>query len=276
MCRVLGVKRSTFYSWRRRPPSSRDRENEELLHRIRLSHLNSGGTYGSPRVHADLVADGVSVSPYRVAKIMSENGLRGRRKGRYVKTTDSDHDLPIAPDLLDRCFDVDGPNQVWVSDLCYLRTDQGWLYLCVVLDLYGRRVVGWAMSPSIDSSIVVRAFRMATLLRQPPAGLIFHSDRGGQYASEDFVRQLDAAHCRQSMGSVGDPIDNAVVESFFATLRVELTYHRRWRTRQAASLDVHGYISSFYNHRRRHSYLGYLSPADFEALHARENHGQLA
>lgn len=276
MCRSLDIERSSFYAWRNRGPSMRDRENEELLHKIRLSHINSGGTYGSPRIHADLIDDGVAVSQYRVAKIMAQNGIQGRRKGRFIKTTDSDHELPLAPDLLDRNFDIDKPNQVWVSDLCYLSTDEGWLYLCTIIDLYSRRVVGWAMSSRIDSSLVIRAFRMATLVRHPPPGLIFHSDRGSQYASDAFRRELRAARCRQSMGSKGDPIDNAVAESFIATLRVELTPTRRWPTREAARFHVHTYISDFYNTRRRHSYLGYLSPVAFEALHPQEICGEVA
>jgi transposase InsO family protein len=276
MCRSLDIHKSSFYAWRNRGPSTRDRENDELLHQIRLSHLRSKGAYGSPRIHADLVEEGVSVSKYRVAKIMAENGIRGRRKGRFIKTTDSDHDFPVAPDLLDRCFDVDEPNQVWVSDLCYLHTKEGWLYLCTIIDLYSRRAVGWAMSPRIDTSLVIRAFRMATLTRQPPPGLIFHSDRGSQYASHSFIRELDAAGCRQSMASKGDPIDNAVAESFIATLRVELSPPTPWRTRAAALYSVHNYISSFYNLVRRHSYLGHLSPAAFEALHAKEICGEVA
>lgn len=265
------MRKSSFYAWQSRGPSSRDRENDELLHKIRLFHMKSGGRYGSPRIHADLIEDGEAVSRYRVAKIMSQNGIKGRRKGRFIKTTDSDHEFPVAPDLLDRCFDVDEPNKVWVSDLCYLATGEGWLYLCTIIDLFSRRVVGWAMSPRLRSDLVVRAFRMAMLVRQPPPGLIFHSDRGSQYASHAFLKELEAASCRQSMASKGDPIDNAVAESFIATLRVELTRPTRWRTRAAAQSTVHNFISSFYNHYRRHSYLGHLSPAAYEALHPQEN-----
>ena len=276
MCRVLTVSPSGFHAWASRPPSQRDKKNEELRRQIRFAHLNSRGTYGSPRIHADLINKNIHVSRYRVARLMAQEGLRGRRKGRFIKTTDSNHDRPVAPNLLHQSFDVKGPNQVWVSDICYLRTQQGWLFLCVIIDLYSRRVVGWAMQPALDASLVTRAFQMATLLRSPGPSLIFHSDRGSQYVSDAFLKLLGEARCIQSMSSKGNPFDNAVAETFFATLRVELTYDAHWKTRDAARLDVHYYISSFYNHTRRHSYLGQISPVAFEALHDQDKYGQVA
>jgi len=269
MCDALGVSKSGFHAWRNRVSSARDEENARLLTAIRRSWMLSNRTYGSPRIHEDLVDDGWVVSQYRVARMMRQNGIKGIKKGRYVHTTDSDHDLPIAPNLLDRNFDVDAPNKVWVSDICYIWTAQGFHYLCVVLDLFNREIVGWAMDRSRNTELVLSALRRAVLFRQPDPGLLFHSDRGSQYASYDFDEALTDYGFVQSMSRKGDCFDNAVVESFFSTLRVELTYRHRWKTRVAPERYITYYISSFSNHPRRHSTLGYLSPAQSRELHTR-------
>ena len=266
MCSLLGVSRSGFYAWQVRPRSRRKLEDEELLERIRDVFIRSRGTYGSPRVHAELRAEGLKVGHNRVARLMRENGLQARRRKRFRRTTDSTHDLPVAENILDRNFDVDRPDTVWAADLTYIRTHEGWLYLAVVMDLYSRRVVGWSMNNNMDTGLMLRAFQMALGRRQPVQGLIHHSDRGSQYASAEYQQALFQAGMVCSMSRKGDCWDNAVVESFFATLEMELIEHCSWPTRRAARTAIHEYIEVFYNRRRRHSYLGYVSPAQYEAM----------
>ena len=210
MCDALGLSKSGFHAWRNRVSSAREEENARLLTAMRRSWMLSDMTYGSPRIHADLVDDGWVVSQYRVARMMRQNGMKGIKKGRYVHTTDSEHDLPIAPNLLDRNFDVDAPNKVWVSDICYIWTAQGFHYLCVVLDLFNREIVGWAMDSSRHNELVLSALRRAILFRQPDPGLLFHSDRGSQYASYAFRDALASYGFVQSMSPKGDCFDPRV------------------------------------------------------------------
>jgi len=266
MCRVLGVSRSGYYAWQSRFRSRRELENEEVLVHIRDVYRMNRGAYGSPRVHAELKARGFTIGRHRVARLMRKEGIRGRRRKRFQRTTDSAHGFEVAPNLLERRFDVDRPDRVWAADLTCLRTGEGWLYLAVILDLYSRRVVGWAMAANMRTELVLRALEMALVQRRPGPGLMHHSDRGSQYASEVYARRLREKGIVQSMSRVGDCWDNAVVESFFSTLEAELEARSQWRTREAAQVAVHEYIEVFYNRRRRHSHLGYLSPAQYEKL----------
>jgi transposase InsO family protein len=264
MCQVLGVSRSGYYAWRHRPESPRCRENRRLRGKIRTLHKESRGTYGSPRIHQALQAQGEACGRHRVARLMREDDLKAKVKKRYKATTDSKHTLPVAPNLLQRDFAPSGPNQVWASDITYIWTGEGWLYLAVTLDLFNRAVVGWSMSRRIDRHLVIDALTMAIKRRGPGLGLIHHSDRGSQYASADFQALLVKHGVRCSMSRKGDCWDNAPVESFFGTLKQELVFHQRYRTRQQARQSLFDYIERFYNRRRLHSKLGYLSPAQFE------------
>jgi len=263
-CKLLNVSRSGFYAWQERGPSARKAEDEKLAVHIRAIHEASGERYGSPRVHAELEAGGVAVSRKRVARLMAEMSLESVRKRPYKATTDSKHALPVAENILDRKFEVDGPNVAWVTDITYVWTAEGWLYLAAILDLFSRRVVGHAMSEHIDRALVLDALRDAIGRRVPNAGLVHHSDRGSQYASGDYQDALDDLGVVCSMSRKGNCWDNAVAESFFATLKTELVYTRRFATRAEAREAIFDFIEVFYNRRRRHSTLGYLSPVDFE------------
>lgn len=267
LCRVLGVSRSGYYAWCRRPVSRRAQANRRLLVAIRVAHAASRGTYGSPRIHAELCAQGEPCGRHRVARLMRQHGIRAKQARRFRVTTDSAHGRPVAPNLLARRFDAPGINRRWVTDLTYIPTHEGWLYVAVVLDLYSRRVVGWAMQPRMSQELVLAALRMAVEQRRPPEGLVHHSDQGGQYAGPAYQAWLARHGIRPSMSRRGDCWDNAVAESFFKTLKTELVYHRTYRTRAEASADLFDYIERFYNRRRRHSYLGYRSPADYEVQH---------
>lgn len=264
LCRILGVSRSGFYAWQGREPSARSAQDARLSVQVAAIHQRSRGLYGSPRVHAELRADGVSVSRKRVARLMGEIGIESRRKRRFKATTDSNHSLPIAENILERKFEVDAPDVAWVTDITYVWTSEGWLYLAAILDLFSRRVVGFSMSESIDRSLVLDALRVAVGRRGPDAGLLHHSDRGSQYASGDYQDALRQLGVVCSMSRKGDCWDNAVAESFFATLKTELVYLRRFATRAEARAAIFDFIESFYNRRRRHSALGYLSPMEFE------------
>lgn len=266
MCRVMAVSRSGYYAWSGRPPSRRQGENKRLLAAIRNVHVRSRGTYGSLRVHAELVSTGFSCGRNRVARLMRQNGIRASVKRRFKSTTQSKHGYPIAPDLVRRNFTVAAPNRVWATDLSYIDTAEGWLYLAVILDLYSRQVVGWSMKERLTSAITVDAFRQALRHRQPPGGLIVHSDRGGQFACDEFRRLLAPAGAVGSMSRSGDCYDNACVESFFGTLKTELVYRQRYRDRSEARRSIFEYIEVFYNRQRRHSTLGYKSPVEFEKL----------
>lgn len=258
------VTRSGYYAWLRCPESKRKRENERLLFLIRVAHKQSKGIYGSPRVHEQLVKEGEKCSEVRVAKLMAANGIRAKQEKKFVVTTDSKHDEPVADNVLDRKFEVDAPNKVWASDITYIPTDEGWLYLAGVLDLCTRSAVGWSMGDSLESSLVMDALEMAYGRRQPERGLLHHSDRGSQYASIEYRDLLERYGMEQSMSRKGNCWDNAPMESFFGTLKRELVHHTRYRTKQEARKDIFEYIERFYNRKRLHSSLGYMSPAEFE------------
>jgi transposase InsO family protein len=264
MCRVLGVTRSGYYAWSRRGPSLRGRRDRDLLERIRESYKANRGNYGSPRILRDLRGWNYRTSRKRVARLMRQAGLRARTKRRFRVTTQSKHSLPVAENLLARDFTAGAPNRVWVSDITYVWTLEGWMYLAVVLDLYHRQVVGWNMQRRLTADLAVDALSKAVLRRRPSEGLVFHSDRGVQYASEAFRAELKKHGMVQSMSRKGDCWDNAVAESFFGTLKRELVYHETYRSRSDARLSVFQYIEGYYNRRRRHSALGYLSPLEFE------------
>lgn len=266
MCRVLEVSPAGYYASRTRSPSLRALADERLLLTVRVEHAVSDGTYGAPRIQRELAEQGVHVGTKRVARLMREDGLVARPTGR-VRTTDSSHADPIAPNLLERRFDVNGVrvNEVWVSDITYVPTDEGWLYLAVVLDLASRRVVGWDMRDSLDGAGARAALRMAMTQRRPAAGLIHHSDRGVQYACAAYQALLAQHGLRASMSRKGDCWDNAVAESFFATLEHELIGRRHWATHREARQALFRYIEGWYNRKRRHSTLGYVSPARYEA-----------
>ena len=264
LCKVLDVSRSGFYAWEERGPAPRLLADAKLGVQIAAIHKASGGTYGSPRIHRELEADGVAVSRKRVARLMVALGLESCRKRRFKATTDSKHHLPVADNILDREFEVDAPDVAWVTDITYVWTAEGWLYLAAILDLFSRRVVGLAMSQHIDRALVLEALRDAVGRRVPNAGLLHHSDRGSQYASHDYQNALDDLGVVCSMSRKGNCWDNAVAESFFATLKTELVYTRRFATRAEAREAIFEYIEVFYNRRRRHSTIGYMSPVDFE------------
>ena len=266
MCLALDVSRAGFYAWRRRPhPSPRARSDAELRGRIHEIHANSRGTYGSPRVHAQLRRDDVRTGRARVERLMRQDGLRGKIKRRFRVTTDSDHAQPVAPNTLDRQFTVESADQVWAGDITYIPTATGFSYLAVVVDLFSRRVVGWAMAEHLRTELVEDALMAALGARVPTPNMLHHSDRGCQYASASYREKLAALGIQVSMSRRGDCYDNAVVESFFGTLKQELVHDARWKTHAEARAAIHDYIEVFYNRRRLHSSLGYLSPADFEA-----------
>jgi putative transposase len=265
MCRVLEVSRSGYYAWLGRSESGRERANRGLLVKIRAAHRRSRKTYGSPRVWRELRASGESCGRNRVARLMRAHGIVGVRRPKFRTTTDSRHALPVAANLLERRFRVSEANRVWVSDLTCVWTWEGWLYIASVLDLYSRRVVGCAMGANPDRHLVVGALETAIARRRPQPGLVFHSDRGSQYAASDVQELLRKHQMIASMSRKGDCWDNAPAESFFATLKSELVYRRRYRTRAEAKRDLFEYIERFYNTQRLHSALEYLSPAEFEA-----------
>lgn len=266
MCRVLELAPSGFYRWRSGGPSARETADAMLLRRVRTAYHESGETYGAPRIHRELRADGVYVGKKRVARVMRADGLLARRpRPAWVHTTDAAHDYPIAANLLERQFAVSQVDRVWVSDITYVPTRLGFLYLAVVIDLASRRVVGWAMREDLAAELALSALRMALTARRPAPGLLHHSDRGVQYACGAYRHLLAANGLRASMSRRGNCWDNAVAESFFATLEWELIERSTWRTRDDARHAIFGYIETWYNRRRRHSTLGYRSPAQYEA-----------
>lgn len=267
MCRVLSVSRSGYYAWLKRPKSVRQQQNEELLGQIRIEHKAHKSRYGSPRIHQELRQKGHSCSENRVARLMRKDGLKAKTKRRYKATTNSKHDFPVAPNLLQRDFSPEVPNQVWTGDITYIWTTEGWLYLAVVLDLFSRSVVGWSMNKLMTRQLVMDALTMAIQRRQPSKGLIFHSDRGSQYASSDYQDLLAAHAMRCSMSRKGDCWDNAPTESFFGSLKQELVFHERYHSRFQARQNIFEYIECYYNRRRLHSTLGYLSPANYETAY---------
>lgn len=264
LCRAVGVSRSSYYAQQNRQPSNRQKENEELVVAIKKSHKESRKTYGGPRIARDLSEAGFKVGRNRVARLMRKEGITAHLGRKFRKTTDSAHSFPIAENLLDRNFEVDAPDKVWATDISYVRTWEGWMYLAVVIDLFSRRVVGWSMATHMRTELVHDALKMAIGLRHPGAGLLHHSDRGSQYASNDYRKALKDSGIICSMSRKGDCWDNSVVESFFGTLKTELIYRRPWPTIRSAKAAVAEYIEVFYNRKRRHSYLGYKNPAQFE------------
>ncbi len=264
MCRLLGLSPSGYYAWEQRPVSQRQQDDEALIPKIKASHRSGRGHYGSPRIYDDLKAQGETAGRHRIARLMRENGITARPLKRFRRTTDSNHELPIAPNLLERNFESARPNEVWVGDITYIWTTCGWTYLAVIVDLFSRRVVGWALDDNMRTELVLKALEMAKGLRQVAPGLIFHSDRGSQYASGDYQKALAAAGITPSMSRKGDCWDNAVAESFFATIKRELVRKCYWLNMKAARMAIHEYIEAFYNGRRRHSTNGNLSPVDYE------------
>jgi putative transposase len=269
LCRVLGVSTSGFYAWVHRQPSERARADARLLDRVRTAHLESQCTYGAPRVHAELRATGTRVGRKRVARLMRSAGLAGRCPKRFRRTT-TPADAPAAepPDLVRRDFRPAGPDRLWVADITYVRTWEGWLYLAIILDAFSRRVVGWALADHLRTELATAALDMALAGRRPGSGLVHHSDRGGQYLSAAYIARLAGSGARPSVGRPGTCWDNAVAESFFATLKTELLHRAAWPTRQHARTAIFQYIEGFYNRRRRHSALGYLSPEEYETTKA--------
>jgi putative transposase len=265
MCRVLGVSRSGFHAWQRRRPSRRALEDERLTERIREIHAENRRVYGSPRIHAELVlADGERLGRKRVERLMREAGLSGLIRRRRGRTTIRVSGVRVCEDLVDRAFAAEAPNRIWVADITYLRTWQGWLYLVAVQDLYSRRIVGWSMADHMRTELVTDALQMALAQRRPDPGLIWHSDQGSQFVSLAFGQQARAAGVAQSIGSRGDCYDNSVAESFFATLKKELVDRRSWPEKAELRTEIFDFIEIFYNRRRRHSTLGMLSPVDYE------------
>ncbi len=270
LCRTLAVSSAGFYAWCRRGLSLRAREDAALKVKIRAAHAASGKRYGSPRIHADLKADDHRVGRKRVARLMREEDIEGQRKRRFRATTDSRHAHPVAPNELQRNFTAPAPNKAWVTDITYIWTREGWLYLAAILDLYSRRVVGWSLDSYLDRSLALDALGMALKTRRPEVGLVHHSDRGVQYASADYQAQLRTHGLICSMSRKGDCWDNAVAESFFSTLKAELVHRTDYATRSQAQTSIFEYIETFYNGRRRHSALGYISPVAYEAAAVRK------
>ena len=252
------------YAWLERPAAPKKADDAQLLVAIKAAMARGRGTYGSPRVHRELRAHGLRVSKKRIERLMRENGLVARRKRRFVHTTDSRHDQPIAPNVLARNFNVGATNEAWVGDVTYIPTREGWLYLAVLLDLFSRRVVGWATSAANDRELALRALDHALRTRRPRPGLVHHTDRGSPYASDEYRRTLDRHAIVASMSRTGDCYDNAVAESFFATLKAEHVDHEDFATRAVGTASIGDYIESFYNSARRHSHVGYVSPIEFE------------
>jgi len=268
LCATFNVSASGYYDWRSRltAPGPRARETHALTQTIKTIHAKSRQTYGSPRIQIELRKTGVRHGRNRIARLMQREGLSGRQKARYrVRTTDSNHDEPIAPNRLAQTPRPSAPNQIWVADITYIQAGpEGWLYLAAILDLYSRKIVGWAMGERIDTVLILKALSMALLHRQPPANLLFHSDRGVQYASADYRRALAQSAITASMSRKGNCYDNAAMESFWSTLKLELVYRRKFESHTQARQEIFDYIETFYNRQRIHSALAYLSPVDFE------------
>jgi putative transposase len=268
LCRVMAVSPSGYYASLGRPVSPHRRRDADLSKRVAAVHVASKRRYGSPRVHAELQATGHCVGRKRVARLMRENALVARARRRFRTTTDSKHTFPIAPNVLERDFTAHAPDQAWVTDITFLWTNQGWLYLAAILDLFSRRVVGWATSQNVDRHLALAALDMALVQRRPAAGLVHHSDRGSTYASTDYREALESRGIECSMSRKGDCWDNAVAESFFATLKREMENGDGLESREVATLSIREYIDGFYNFQRRHSAINYNSPVEFELIHS--------
>lgn len=270
MCRVLRVSTSGYYAFLEREPSTRQGEDERLKVHIGAIHVRSRGTYGRARVGQQLLREDVEVGKQRVARLMREMGLQGLPRKRFRRTTDSNHARPVAPNVLDRKFEAERPNQVWVTDITFIWTWEGWLYLAAILELFSRRVIGWAMQPHMRAELALEALHMALGRCLPDVGLVHHSDRGVQYAAASYQAALDENNIVCSMSRKGNCWDNAVSESFFGTLKTELINRHSWLTRREAKNAVVDYIEGFYNPHRLHSSLGYVSPIEFERMHTIE------
>jgi putative transposase len=264
MCNVLEVSENGYYNWRKRGKSQRKRDDEQLVSRIEDAYHDNRGVYGSPRIHAELKGQGIHCGRKRIARLMRERNISAGRKRRKAQKTDSNHDSPIAPNLLERDFTADTPNKKWMTDMTFIATREGWLYLAGVIDAYSRRLIGWAMGSEHDSELVKQALHMALVVRQPGAGLVHHSDRGSEYASKSYQEMLHQHNIQISMSRKGDCYDNAVIESFWGTLKEECFSLEIFHTRNEAKTAIFEYIEVFYNRKRKHSSLGYLSPVDYE------------
>jgi transposase InsO family protein len=270
MCQVLKVSTSGYYKWLNQQsslPSEKEKYREEIQQKISKSFHESFGTYGSPRVHDDLIDWGYTISQKTVARMMREMGLKATQKEKFVVTTDSNHDLIIYPNILNRQFSAEEPNQVWVTDITYIWTLEGWVYLASVMDLFSRKIVGWSLADHMKKELAIQALNMAIIQRQPGKELLHHSDRGSQYCSHDYIGILKEKEMNISMSKKGDPYDNACIESFHATIKKDLIYRRRFKTKVEAIKAVNYYIGSFYNEKRKHSTLGKTSPNQFERNH---------
>lgn len=265
LCRVLAVSRAGYYAWRKRPPSQRTMANQKLQQALWAVYDRSRQTYGYRRVHA-AVQSQMPCNHKRVARLLRETGWQAKRSRRYRVTTQANPAHPAAPNRLAQIFVATRPNQVWLSDITYIRTGQGWLYLAAILDLYARRIVGWAMGTRLKADLTLKALQMALLTRRPKEGLIHHSDRGSQYTSKDYQALLSRHKALPSMSRAGNAYDNAPMESFFATLKTELVHHCRFETREQAQAALFDYMEIFYNRQRIHSALGYRTPADFDTF----------
>ena len=270
MCQVLEVGASGFYDWRDRQPSQQQQRHEQIGQAAARSYFESKRIYGYRKVYEDLREEEVVCCEETVRRVMRQMGLYSRVKRKFVITTDSNHNLPVADNLLDRDFAATEPNKKWVADITYIPTEEGWLYLAGVMDLFSRRIVGWSMSDRIDAALVVSALDMALTHRRPGSGLLHHSDRGSQYASDAFQQLVDDHKIICSMSGKGDCWDNACMESFFGSLKTEWVHGKKYQTKEEAKKDVFKYIEVFYNHKRRHAALGYLSPAAYEELYEKK------
>lgn len=266
MCKLLNVSRSGYHAWRNRPESRRSRENRALEAKIRVLHAASHSIYGAPRIHRDLIDDGIRGSKNRVARIMRKAGIRSRTKKKFKATTNSRHNFPIAPNLLNQDFNVDAPDRTWVGDITYIHTNEGWLYLAVLLDLFNREVVGWSASSRMTRQLAIDALQMAFDRRDPGKDLLHHSDRGSQYASTDYQNILKEHGIICSMSRKGNCYDNAVAESFFGRLKSEWVNHNRYLSRSEAMRSLFYYIEIFYNRKRRHSSINYVTPQEYETF----------
>lgn len=264
MCKVLEVAASAFYAWLKRPESNRSKENRRLESKIRLIHAESNNIYGSPKIHDALKCQGETCGVTRVAGIMKKAGIKSRTKKKCKTTTNSHHKYPVAPNLLNQNFKASSPNSIWVADITYIWTSEGWLYLATLMDLFSRRIVGWSMSNRMTQTLTIDALKMAISKRKDVNGLIHHSDRGSQYAATAYQKILNDNGILCSMSRKGSCYDNAVMESFFHSLKSEWVYHYRYFTRQQAKTSIFEYIEIFYNRQRSHSYLNYMSPHNFE------------
>jgi transposase InsO family protein len=268
---VLGVSPSGYYAWQKNKLSNRARKDERLLVKIKNIHAEKRTLYGSPRIHAELKAQGERCGRKRIARIMRENGIKAKHKRKCKATTDSIHDFPIAPHVLKQNFKTDKPDKIWTADITYCWTSEGWVYLAVVLDLFSRKIVGWSMNSRMTRQLVIDAFLMAYWSRKPEKGLIHHSDKGSQYASYEFQKTLSSVGAIQSMSGTGNCYDNAVTETFFHSFKIELMFGAVFKTREELKSAIFEYIEVFYNRDRRHSTLGYCSPVKFEQYYYSEN-----